>query len=130
MNFVQRILQEGFVEQQQKIFLERMPQKEKFIPKWWEKYPYDQHWLGVSVYHPDASFTKEGFDGELQISLQGMLCGFSEKEEVKILMEKMACRYICIKINNKNIYETFSGILPPENIVDDFIKASKLINEI
>lgn len=130
MNFVKRVLEAGFVEQEQKMFLEIIPQNEKFIPKWWEKYPYDQHWLGVSVYHPDASFTKEGFDGELQISLQGMLSGFPEKEEDKILMKKKACRYICIKINNKKIYETFSGKLPPENIVDYFIKASELINQI
>jgi hypothetical protein len=124
MNFIQRILEAGFVEQGQKKMLEIMPHKEKWIPKWWEKYPYDQHWFGVCVDHPDAWFTKEGFDGELQLSLQGIQTGCPEKEEDKILLQNRACRYICIKIGKEKIYETFSAKLPPESIVDDFIKAS------
>lgn len=124
MNFIQKILEAGFVEQGQKKMLELLPHKQSWIPIWWEKYPYDQHWFGVSVDHPDSWFTKEGFDGELQLSLQGSQTGSPKKEEDKILMKNMACRYICIKIGKEKIYETFSGKLPPENIVDDFIKSS------
>ena len=124
MNFIERILEAGFVEQGQKKMLEIMPHKEKWIPKWWEKYPYDQHWFGVCIDHPDAWFRKEGFDGELQLSLQGIQLGYSEEKGDNILISGGACRYICIKIGSTKIYETFSGELPPENIVNDFIKAS------
>ena len=124
MNFIQQILEAGFVEQGQKEMLERMPHKGKWIPKWWVNYPYDQDWFGVCRDYPDAWFRKDGFDGELQLSLQGMQTGVPEKDDDKILIKNMACRYICIKIGKQNIYETFSGKLPPQNIVDDFIKAS------
>lgn len=124
MNFIQQILEAGFFEQGQKRMLEIMPHKEKLIPKWWEKYPYEKHWFGICIDHPDAWFTKEGFDGELQLSLQGLQMNYPKKEENKIFMKNRACRYICIKIGKEKIYETFSGKVPPENIVDDFIKAS------
>lgn len=125
MNFIQRILEAGFVEQGQKRLLELKPHKEKLIPKWWEKYPYDQNWFGVCIDNPDAWFRKDGFDGEVQFSLQGVLMGYPEKEEDKVLAQNRACRYICIKIGNNKIYETFSGIVPPENVIDLLIKESK-----
>jgi hypothetical protein len=124
MNFIQKILEAGFTEQCQKKLLELMPHKEKWIPKWWDNYPFDRDWFGVCVDHPDAWFRKEGFDGELQLSLQGIQTPFPKTYEDSILMENVAVRYICIKIGKENIYETFSGILPPSNIIDEFINKS------
>lgn len=124
MNFIKEIIDAGFVEQGQKELLEMMPNKEKWIPKWWEQYPYNKHWFGLCVDTPDAWFRKDGFDGELQISLQGFQIPNSITEEDKILMQNCACRYICIKIGKEKIYETFSGKIPPEYIIYAFIKAS------
>lgn len=125
MNFIQRILESGFVEQGQKRMLEIMPHKEKWIPRWWENYPYKQHWFGVCVDHPDAWFRKEGFDGELQLSLQGLQTGRPKNEEDILLMKQTACKYICIKVGKEVLYETFSGVIPPNNIIDEFIEKSK-----
>lgn len=129
MNFVQRIIEAGFVEQGQKRMLQIVPHKERWIPRWWESYPYDQHWFGLCIDHPDAWFRKEGFDGELILSLQGTLTGYPKKEEDQLLMRNRACRFICIKIGKKTIYETYSAKLPPDNVIDDFIHSSMNISD-
>jgi hypothetical protein len=123
MNFIQKILEAGFVEQGQKELFELLPHKERWIPKWWENYPYDKDWFGVCIDHPDSWFCKDGFNGELQLSLQGVQTP-KPNEEDKVLMENRACRYICIRIGDDIIYETFSGEIPPENIINQFIAAS------
>lgn len=125
MNFIEKIIDAGFVEQGQKRLLEIMPNKERFIPDWWKNYPSDKHWFGVSVDHPDAWFKKSGFDGELQLSLQGTQTGHPTKEEDIILLRNCASRYIAIKIGKQKIYETFSGKLPSDEIINQFIEASK-----
>ena len=124
MNFIEKILAAGFIEQGQKKLVEILPHKAKFIPKWWENYPHGQHWFGVSMDRPDAWFRKDGFDGELQLSLQGLQTGHPVKEQDILLMDKRACRYICIKVGKDNVYETFSGVLPGADVIDNFIKAS------
>jgi len=125
MNFIEQIIEAGFIEQGQQQLLEIMPHKEKWIPKWWQQYPYGQHWFGLSKDNPDAWFCKAGFDGVLQISLQGFQIPQPTKEEDNILMQNMSCRYICLMIGKEKIYESFSGKLPPDNIMNDFINASK-----
>jgi hypothetical protein len=42
-------------------------------------------------------------------------------------MNNMSCRYICLMIGKQKIYESFSGKLQPDNIMNDFINASKQI---
>lgn len=121
MNFVERIIKAGFIEQGQKRLLELTPHKERWIPKWWEEYNASSGWLGVNVDHPDAWFRKDGEDKELQLSLQGVQTGYPESEEDKLLMKNMAVRYICLKVGDEKIYETYSGKMPPDEIVSKFL---------
>lgn len=122
MNFVERIINAGFIEQGQKRLLELRPHKERWIPKWWEDYNASAGWLGLNVDHPDAWFRKEGEDKELQLSLQGLQTPDPETEEDLLLMLNVASRYICLKVGGQKIYETFSGKIPPDEIVNEFIK--------
>jgi len=122
MNFIEKILNEGFIERGQKELLDMMPHKEKWIPRWWEEYNPSTGWLGIDMDHPDAWFTKEGEDKELILSLQGLLTGMPDRDEDWLLMKNRAVRYICLKVDGKKIYETFSGKIPPDEIITEFLK--------
>jgi hypothetical protein len=122
MTFVDKILAAGFIEQGQKKMSEILPHKERWIPRWWENYDTNTGWLGISIDHPDAWFRKEGEDKELQLSLQGMQTGHPVEEGDLLLMKNRSVRYICLKIKGEKIYETFSGKIPPENIVNLFFR--------
>lgn len=82
-------------------------------------------WLGLTTYHPDVSFSKEGSSTELVISLQGLLTGNPITAEDWALVKSMASRYIRLQIGTETIYETFSGVFPPDDIVDKFLQLSK-----
>lgn len=118
MNFVQRIINAGFIEQGQKRLLELMPHKKAWIPEWWKEYNTSTGWFGLTMDHPDAWFRKE--DNELQLSLQGVQTpgNWSGHE---VLMQNRAVRYICLKFGEQKIYESFSGEVPPDEIVSQFI---------
>ena len=124
MNFIKSIIEAGFIERGQKQLAEAIPHKTNRFSTWWENYPYGQNWYGLSVYAPDAWFMKDGFDAEVLISLQGRLTPYPKSEEDRILMKNMACRYICIMIGAEVIYETFSGKLPPDELIENFINKS------
>ena len=119
MNFVQKLLEAGFVEQGQKILLGIRPDKKNWIPDWWENYPYDKHRFGVSIDHPDAYFTKG--DKKVIISLQGLLMPSPSEPEDVLLMNNQACRYISLKVKDRLIYQTFSGKPPGQNVLDYFL---------
>lgn len=120
MNIIEKIINAGFKEQGQKSLLNLMPHKEKWIPDWWNNYPFNQHWLGLSIDHPDAWFRKEGLDKEAIISLNGIL--MPDNNDYRVLMNNRACRYICLKDGDKIVYETYTGVQPEGVIVESFLK--------
>lgn len=82
------------------------------------------NWFGVSLYVPDALFRKD--NKEVILSLQGIAASFShipadKKEEVNTLLEAKACKYICLKIEDTILYESWSGVLPSEELIISFI---------
>lgn len=117
MNFIKQIIDAGFVEQGQKQLKELRPGN-KHIPEWWVNYPYDKHWFGVSIDHPDAWFRKENVDAELSISLQGHQILHPKNYEEQILLKNISAKIILINIENKVIYRTMAGIIPPKEIID------------
>lgn len=123
MNFIEQILQAGFTEQLQKKLLTLKPEKEKWIPKWWLQYPYAKGWYGLSTDQTDAVFKKDGFNAEVLISLNGMVIPYPQKEEDRILIHNNAARYICIKIDGINIYETYSGKIPTEETITQLLQS-------
>ena len=125
MNFVKQILDAGFIEQGQLILINNFPYKGNSIPNWWESYPYNSNWFGLSVTHPDAWFRKPGFDGELILSLQGSIMPYPSSVQDEILCQNRAAKYICLKIGKEKIFETFSGEMPPQEVIDRFIKLAK-----
>lgn len=113
MNFVEKIIAAGFVNQG------------RGLPPFWTP-PYDPKsgWLGVDTNHPDAWFIKPGEDKELVISLQGILTpqsGKTRESRIRILFQNRAVKYIRLKSNGKVLYETFSGVIPPDEIVERFL---------
>lgn len=92
-----------------------MPEKSKktFSPK--------NNWFGLSTYCPDASF-KNG-NKKVILSLQGVSCSFAEyKEEHKELWDTMSIKYVCFKNDEKIVYEDYTGIMPNEEFIKDFVK--------
>ena len=122
MNFVKQIIDAGFIEQGQKWIVDRQPHKINLVPNWWEIYPYNSNWFGLSVTHPDAWFRKPGFDGELILSLQGCIMPLHVSVQDEILCQNRAAKYICLKIGKEKIFETFSGEIPPQEVIERFIK--------
>lgn len=118
MNFVKQLIEAGFIEQGQKRLLEIMPNKKNHIPKWWDDYPYDRHWFGLCIDHPDSYFRKD--NKIVYLSLQGISMPTPPKEYDELLKSR-SCRYICFKNGKEIIYETFSGEVPDEKTVDYFL---------
>ena len=123
MNFVERIINAGFVEQVQLGILNAFPEKAKWIPNWWESYNPNSGWLGVCVDHPDAMFTKAGTNKKLILSLQGIQTpNYGRwKAGINTLFRNMSVRYICLKVDDKILYESFSGTIPPDSIINKFL---------
>jgi hypothetical protein len=122
MNFVKQIIDIGFIEQGQKRIVDRQPHKANLVPNWWENYPYNTNWFGLSVTQPDAWFRKPNFDGELMISLQGCIMPLPLSVQDEILCQNRAVKYICLKIGKEKIFETFSGEIPSKEVLEMFIK--------
>lgn len=150
MNFIERILAAGFVEQGMKRVFDVNPKRIDEKQRWWEHYNWKHEFWGVDMYHPDAWFMKDGFDGKLLISLGGLSPGTCyiyddgsewaknynlQTDAINKLFKEDAVRYISLKQHMayedviksfphypKVYYETYTGIIPPDEIVDQFIK--------
>jgi|ERR1700733_4195499 len=88
--------------------------------------PYENY-FGVSVptshgLYADA-LLKRG-NKHIILSLQGMMIpsSITFSEEIKILFKNRAVKYISFFVNDKMVYETFSGIIPSMEFIEDFIK--------
>lgn len=113
MNFIKRIIDAGFIEQNQKAMFENGI---KGVPKWWVDYPFDSNWYGLTMYHPDAYFECGKF--AVKISLNGMTMGNPRnKNDVDMILNKSA-KYIGVFEDGKCIYQTFNGVAPNEEIME------------
>lgn len=117
MNFIEKIVAAGFSRVENEF--------EKGKTRQDAGYKLNNGWLGLTIYHPDAYFRKQGFDGELIISLQGLLSGVPKKAEDWQLVQSMSSRYIRLDANGETLYETFSGMFPTDDIVEKFLILSK-----
>jgi hypothetical protein len=75
--------------------------------------PDGNNWMGVSVYHPDLLVNLA--DVEVTISLQGRWTPYNEKYAA--LFDAAAIKYIGISKAGKTIYQTWTGELPPDDII-------------
>jgi len=105
MNIVEQLLLVGFKD----------PVFPNFNPK--------NNWFGVSLYHPDVCFERESKTAIF--SLNGCLMNTDitkEKyEELKPIFDEMKAKYICLRSGKEIIYETYTGVLPSEKILNDFL---------
>jgi hypothetical protein len=75
--------------------------------------PDGNNWMGVSVYQPDLLVTLG--DITMGISLQGSLTPYNAKYAA--LFDAAAIKYIGISKAGKTIYQTWTGELPPDDII-------------
>lgn len=109
MNFVDELLKAGFEEQSYKWVKRQLPFRST------------NGWFGVTTYHPDAYLKKENVDAEMVISLQGIGCRVEGLFDYPELAKKCACRYISIVIAGQRVFETFTGEMPPDEIIEQLI---------
>jgi len=81
------------------------------------------NWFGCSRTTPDFELTKG--NKVITLSLQG---GFmpmpNDMNKYKELLKQVACKYLAFKIDNKIVYETFTGELPPMEFMQEFISTA------
>ena len=80
------------------------------------------NWFGVSVYDPDVILKKD--NKKVLLSLQGMAMPmpYGEDEGVWKLVEQCKCKYIGLFIDEKPIYQSWTGNLPPKELVQSFLQ--------
>lgn len=72
------------------------------------------NWFGVSVYHPDR--TIELGDTTITMSLQGMAVPYND--EYRALFDAIAVKYIRIEKGGAVLWETWTGEIPPDDVID------------
>lgn len=82
--------------------------------------PYE-NWFGVSVYEPNLIFTR-GKKAVL-MSLQGMSMPLPTSENTGTweLIKSRSCKYIGFKDGKNILYEDWSGNLPSQDFIENFI---------
>lgn len=84
----------------------------KFNPK--------NNWFGISTYEPDAIFVRG--DKKAIFSLQGFYMNSDNiLNAPKELLEQCACRYIALHVGEEMIYETYTGVLPSNELIEQFM---------
>ena len=80
------------------------------------------NWFGVSVYSPDMILKKD--NKKVHLSLQGMAMPmpYGEDDGVWDLVKQCKCKYIGLFIDDKPIYQNWTGNLPPKELVELMIK--------
>ena len=78
-----------------------------------KEYSPKDNWFGVSVYHPDLVLEKD--NKKIILSLQGTLSKWNDA--YKELFDTGSVKYICLKENDKIIYENWTGIFPDNNFL-------------
>lgn len=82
--------------------------------------PY-HNWFGCSLYSPDRVLQKD--KKFIKLSLQGIVTrvNYQVSEKYKELFENRAIRYLVFIDNEKIVYETWTGELPSNDFIEDFI---------
>jgi len=95
------------------------------INEGWGKYPKDlnpnNNWFGVSLYYPNVGLRKG--NKMIVLSLQGSWTPFSKEiiNEYEVLIKNRSIKYIGFYIDKKPIYQSYTGELPDENFINNFI---------
>jgi len=94
---------------------------------------FNNGWMGVTTQTPDITMFK---GSRLAIfSLQGMsfpdpFCLTDKEYESYLKMcNSLSVKYIGLFVSGRAIYETWSGVLPPNDVVDVFLNESSVITE-
>ena len=79
------------------------------------------NWFGVSTYHPDVVLIKG--DNRLILSLNGRVPRNDQPllDKLMPLFQSMSVKYICIKVGDNTIYETWTGEIPPPDIISSVL---------
>ncbi len=81
-------------------------------------------WHGCTAAHPDVVFING--DKLVYISLQGVLMSVVASprlmRENAELLSSCSARYLCLRDGDKIVYETMSGVLPSDDVLEEFIK--------
>jgi hypothetical protein len=89
----------------------------KFVIQAKEWNPEDNY-HGVSTFSPDVLLSKPPF--YITISLQGAATPHNEDEKLKELWQNRKIRYICFAENDTILWQTWSGEIPPNEIIEKF----------
>lgn len=79
----------------------------------------NNNWFGVSVYEPDFLFIRN--DKQIIMSLQGASMPIPTTENELSLFYARACKYIGFFQGEKTVYESWSGDLPTQEFIENFI---------
>lgn len=113
-NIAKRLIDAGFVETCSRHF------GRTFYPS--------NNWFGIGIMeHPDAEFVRD--NKNCVLSLQGVLVAEEmnlmtqqERADNLALIKSRACKYVRLKVDGKIIYKSYSGVLPPEELLSEFLK--------
>lgn len=75
------------------------------------------NWFGVSLYSPDRIFLKK--EKKITMSLQGMIIPYNERYDD--LFKTKSCRYIKIQDGETILYEDWTGNLPDQELINNFL---------
>ena len=78
------------------------------------------NWFGVSVYNPDLVIKKG--TKILIMSLQRFLTPLEGFIKHKELSKNMGLRYVCMREAENVVYETYTGEIPSDEILNNFLK--------
>ena len=77
----------------------------------------NNNWFGVSVYEPDLLLVKD--EKTIHLSLQGVSSKWVEKYEH--LFQTGSIKYICFRKNDSIEYEDWTGVLPTNEFIQNFL---------
>lgn len=87
---------------------------------WHRPVDFYSNWFGCSVYEPDLIFTRD--QKKIVMSLQGMAMPKPTRDEDWALIKAGAAKYIGFSENGKVMYESWSGNLPSNEFIENFIQ--------
>lgn len=79
------------------------------------------NWMGVSVYQPDVFFDKGNKTVHLSVQGLAMPTPSPMTKEMLSLLQNRAARYIGFSIDRGKIYESWTGVMPTEEFINDFL---------
>jgi hypothetical protein len=90
--------------------------------------PYS-NWFGVSIYSPDAILLRNKDNKKIHLSFNGAtypLNKIQQNESLMKLARNRSIKYLAFIENGEAKYETFTGELPDNEFIENFIKPVKV----